>query len=969
VKASQAGKDLGGATFGVGSQQFNGPGGSAGADGDLAYFTFVKGLATNLTVPNLDQNESDVEANIGFTQLFGATKVSFVVSQLQGGGLATVKIKALIAGVQNQGATTAISDDVPWTGVNYIDHQDENTQIDIDKVTITRGTSSWTFIEGQADPAGAPANLNVDFTQDGSLSAVISGLDAGDKVLYETATEHDRLQISNPGGATAALDAAFDIGKLQIESGGITTTALPDIEFYDDGPNANGTAQTDTVDEDGAPLSAGNPGGPSDVTADSRETGTVTGIFNAGADGLKTFSLSSLAADIAGLPALTSQGGTVLYNVTGNTLTAYVEVSNANGAGYNATDDREVFTLALSGTNNATYTFVLLDQIDHAAPPAGTSVENNLTLNLGSILRVQDNDNDPATAAANKLVITLNDDSPVIDAGATNIVYANNLNPSPGGTGKFGYSIGLDDRDSYSSSSSDLLVSLLGSSNVGGTGVTNRSVTWLSETDNQAVFSVAFTYVSNPTSGATTNATGTITFDKVNDSYTFALSQPISSFSVLSLNTALGFTGYVENSSTVDSSQPDVSVAQLASNFFVQFRADEEPTGNGTDGAKNGNIDAVTVGTAWLENSQPANDDAFVQGEIFQSSNTWPSVQNTTAGIASDTIQSGEILDFNFFSTNPSGFISPAGVLKTTAPTIFIEFDGLDNGEDLVVLLKLVDQNNPNNVTTIPVICQYGDIFHSAQAGSIPAAFGFTGTLDNNDGLVVIEANDYNFLPGGNWTIQGAQVLPSTEGISGLAIDLNGAINGASSSTLVNLSTGQDGGQNNGGTWDGDVFKIVNIGFVTSVTPDALLNFDVKVIDFDGDTTASQNLSVSIGSATALSGTSGADTFVMTDISATDLDNVLSDATRTISGFNTSSDVLDFTTDATVANFESGANPFASLGAFITEANTQLDGTTDYYFGVVGADGYLAYDDDGVSMTALIKLVGVTSSFDHVDII
>lgn len=892
VKASQAGASLGGATFGVNSQHFDGPGGSGGANGDAAYFTFVKGLATNLTVPNLNQNESDVEANIGFTQLFGATKVSFVVCQMQGQTFATLKISALVASVQDTGATTAISDDTPFTGNVYVDNQDVNTLVDIDTVTIKRGTNVWTFVDGQAKPAGAPANLNVDFSGDGGLSALISGAAEGDKITYESNTEHDRLLIAAPGNAVASLNTAFDIGALQIESGGLTTTPLQDINFYDDGPDANGTAVSATVDEDGAPLLAdANPGGFGDNgSAGSSATGSIAGIFNAGRDGLKEFSLST---DTSGLASnLKSQGGTVVYNVTGNKLTAYVEVT---GAGYNATDDREVFTLELSGTNNSTYTFTMIDQLDHALTndpstvATETSFEDELALNLGSVLRVSDRDNDTKIADPTDLAISVDDDSPVINTADSD----NDLtfiNADLSGTGDFDYSIGVDDRDSYSATNTDLLLTLTGGSVGSGanSAITNRSVTWQSEDDDEAVFDFAFRYVSNPLTNTTTDATGSIVFDKDAGTYTLTLDNPILSFSVLSLNTALGFTGYVENTDTVDSSQPNVSVARLAENFFVQFRADEEPSGNGDDKAgENANIDAVPVGTVWDPDDQPANDDAFTQGEIFLSSNTWPSVNNSTAGIASDTIQYGEVLDFNFFNADPKGLTAPAASTKATSGTIFIEFDGLDNGEDLVVLLKLVDKADPNNTTTIPVIVQYDDIFHKQQANQIPAAFGFTGTLDNNDGLVVIEANDYSFLPGstGGWTIQGAQVIASTEGISGQGIDLVRAIGSlGGSSTLVPFNSGpnaKDSGNANGGTWDGDVFKIVNIGFVAEVTPDAQLTFGIKVVDFDGDTTGSQTLTIDIDSgtssalATATAGFAGMDS--ITELSTFDLARISSD--------------------------------------------------------------------------------------------
>jgi hypothetical protein len=1504
VKASQAGSSLGGATFGINSQHFDGPS-SSGAVGDAAYFTFVKGLATDLTVPNLSQGESDVEANIGFTSMFGATKVSFVVCQLQGGTRSTVKIEALVAGVSDAHGA-GVADDTPWTTTSYIDHQDQNVMVDIDEVTITRGTSSWTFVEGQAKPAGAPSDLNVDFSQDGGLSAVISGAAEGDKIMYVSNSEHDRLYIGAPGNSNSALATPFDIGAIKIEAGGTNTapvgqidiyddgpsitaaantqtlthdetpgvqantdsngtdlvagagsatiaslfsgvsgatdadvgtspigyarstsalitvsggsagtdgaatqeltyglhvvdgrdsglkttegteifmyngaggvvlgrvgteggatdapnangaiafalavnpvngevfvaqylslnhptggssydeaislnadavqetvtrsdkdgdsaidsdnnvgaqikfeddgptitassntqtvthdetpgidstdvagTALsggagsatisslfsgvsgatdtdvpgsppigyarsgsalvtatggnagadgpatqelsyglhvvdgrdsgvkttegteifmyngaggvvlgrvgteggatdspnangavafalavnpvtgevfiaqylslnhpntgsnddsislnadavqgtvsrtdkdgdvasdtdnnigaqinfeddgpnivaapsattvthdetpgidstdvagsalvvaggasiaslfsgvtggddpdvadnpigyarstasmlsistnapgadgpaaqslsyalsvsdgtpsgvstsegtqvymyagpgglifgrvgtegganPDspnangaiafalavnpangelfvaqylslshpnaasndesihldagavqmsvtltdkdgdtstdsnnnigdhINFEDDGPNANGTAVTATVDEDGATLGTGLPNGPGDVNFDSVATGSIAGIFGGGADGVKTYQLST---DTSGLStSLKSQGAAVKYDVNADhtVLTGYVE-KGANNVYDNGTD-RVVFTLALSGTNNSNYTFTLSDQLDHPATddPATsgtveTAFEDNLVLNLGSVLQVVDKDNDVATAAANKLAITVNDDSPVINSTDAQADMTFN-NADKTGHGTFNYSIGTDDRagSTYSASNSDLLLSFL-SGNVGGTAISNLSIAWSSESGGQAAYTFGFDYKSNPLDPtAITHDTGTITFDKVLHTDTITLDNAIVSFSVLSLNDAgVAFHGYLTGTDTETGSQPPVSVAVLKPNFVVQFTGSAEP-GGGLDGAKNYNIDAVAKGTTWSDTpgGGPTGDDTFTDGEIFQSQGAWVSVSTGTAGVAGDTMQQGEVLDFNFYDGNPTGHLTPpAGIHATSSSTIFMQFDGLDNGEDMVVLLKLHDPTGALPDTTRAVVVDAGDIFHKQDASSIPAAFGFTGTLDNNDGLVVIESQDYN-KAGEHYQITGAQVLASTEGIVGKGINLNGAIgtgggwNGTSYQSFADASEPGNtlttiNGSPEAGTWDGDVFKITNIGFVTETTPNAELNFGVKVHDYDGDTTGSQTITATINggssSATALS--------------------------------------------------------------------------------------------------------------------
>ena len=121
-------------------------------------------------------------------------------------------------------------------------------------------------------------------------------------------------------------------------------------------------------------------------------------LFNSGADQPLTFSLNT---DTSGLPSLTSGGVAVTYAVVGNTLTA--------SAGGNT-----VFTFSLNGTTGD-WTFTLVDQLDHPTLNGlpGDDTENDLAINLSSILRATDFDQDTVAAAANALIVTVDDDTPV----------------------------------------------------------------------------------------------------------------------------------------------------------------------------------------------------------------------------------------------------------------------------------------------------------------------------------------------------------------------------------------------------------------------------------------------------------------------------------------------------------------------------------------------------------------------------
>ena len=718
------------------------------------------------------------------------------------------------------------------------------------------------------------------------------------------------------------------------------------ITVDDDTPIASINLLTGTVDEDGVHEGAadsgpgdGIPGGTGDVAGEVvLASGNVSALFQSGADEPLSYSLTTNGLTALGLK---SGGVTVTYATTYDAGSNTWLLTASAGAG------NSVFTFSVQAATGA-YAFMLLDQLDHAA---GQN-ENDLNIALGTAINATDYDGDSVTAAANGLLITVDDDSPVVTA-KSNVVYANSSNPTPGGTGVFAYDIGADDRlgTVYSSANSDLSVSM-GDSTVGTTAITNKVVTWASESDTSAVFNLSFTYVSNnPTLGALTNATGTMTFDKVADTYTLSLADDIDSFSILKTSAAQGFTGYNIGGTTPINQQPPVSVAKLADDFFVQFSGFAEQ-GSGT-GANN-----IMAG----------GNNAFVPGELFSAATSWVSVSGTAAGVAGDTIQQGEVMDLDFFTASPFGDTTAAPT--ATSKGIYVKFDGIGS-EDLILVLKLIDPDDNSLITRAIIVDSEDIIIKNASTSpnnfhpiANPAAYGIT--LDQNDGAVIVESNDYNF-GNENYLIQGLQVLVSTEGVTGSGYNLNGnvGVSGASTgNTLTFSNESGEGSKSNpveageAGTWDGDVVKITDLGFVTSSTPDAHLTFNVVVTDADADATPAQTLDVTIEGDKTFTGGVGADTF---NFSGLDTDGSLTAATAVISaGFTSGVDTLNFPTAGTGANYTEVAAPAANVAAFITAADTALNGTTNYYFGVVGGDGYLAYDGDGTGITSIIKLVGVT---------
>ncbi len=550
---------------------------------------------------------------------------------------------------------------------------------------------------------------------------------------------------------------------------------------------------------------------PSGITDNDLQTTVATGSLTELliGNGPATFSLQSSPAF---LPTLTSDGVAVTYNVVGNTLTAMAGAAT-------------IFTLVVQA--NGAYTFTLSGPLDH--PLANGNDNEILTLNLTEAVKATNGGN--PVPLAGDLLIQVEDDVPAILA-TSNLVYSNSGNPG-GATGVFDYSTGADTRGSgpFSAADSDFK-SIMLTGNVGGTAISAQSVTWVSESATTATFDIEFDYAPNPANlGVKEEATGTLTFDKVNGTYTVTLDGPIEGFQVLKTSASLGITGYVPGGSTVDTTNPEVAVSQLATDFFVQFRSYAE-TGGGT-----GSNNLQTGGT---------NTNVFVNGETFTQTSSYVSLSNSENGVAGDTIGKGEVLDLNFYTSNPTGNLglTPTG----RADGVYLKFDGINN-EDLVIVLKLVGAGGVT--TTRALVVSNSDIYRNFSGATALAALAVYGiTLDNNDGAIVIESNDYN-AAGESWQIYGAQILTSVEDIT-TSVALN---------YDRDFNDGFDGLTSFADQSDNDVVKVSDIGFIKTqtTTVDADLDFQVVVQDADNDATSSVNLHVTIEAGNVFTGTAMAD--------------------------------------------------------------------------------------------------------------
>ncbi|GLQ76973.1 hypothetical protein GCM10007881_04890 [Mesorhizobium huakuii] len=608
--------------------------------------------------------------------------------------------------------------------------------------------------------------------------------------------------------------------------------------FKDDGPSISttGTEPTLTVDETTL--------GPA---ATQSFAANFSSAFGADGAGTLTYALGF------------NPGATGLVD----TLTGEAVVLSLNGAvleGRTAGTNDLVFTVSVDATGSAT-----LDQLRAVVHANPNDPDDSKTLNADNLVQltatITDKDGDHQSATLDiGTNLVFKDDAPTItvpfdgdqNAGngtGTHETLPNTLNASA--TGAFGYDIGADAHTAafYTSGGSDFVdqngalsgvqIGLTGTITGGGGGnILTPDVTLASESLTSATFNFSFTYDKDPAAGVQTGtAGGTLVFDKVADTYTIHLTDPLEGFSFDVIHTS-ELLSKVPTSNTghppivLEKLQADDPTTPANENFYVQF------TGNLINKANPFSLTNNGEGSS--------SDSTFTLGghEMVSNANeTWVSATQATNGVAGDTIQKGELLTLRFFNSDV-GIVNEATTPTATAGAMAIKFDGIGNSEDLMLILNLLDDKGTASTAddvsiTRAMYVENADIFRT---GHVPAPYSSEFTLDNNDGLVIIEQNDYN-AAGEHFVLQGAQIMQSGNGITGNSTAIN-----------LNPTTGAGGGSNattslvNFDPTDNDVLKITDIGFTSTVTqtPDAHLDFAFKVADADGDQTAMQHILVDV---------------------------------------------------------------------------------------------------------------------------
>lgn len=330
------------------------------------------GLQNAVATPLIpgDANDNDVA---DLSALFAAVATPGTdldpVGYAQSSG-AVVSIAGSSTGQDGEGATTVLS--LALQGSNGMDSGLKTT----DGFTIrlhVEGELVVGRVDGGAD--NGKAAFAVAIGSDGTLSVAqyIS-------LKHPDGSNADE-SLSLSGKIKAVLTVTDGDGDVAVDKVDIGHV----IRFEDDAPTAGQVTAAVVLDDEG--LSGGINGGPGDVAGAAISTsGNLA--FNAGADGLKSIALSGPAT-------LGTENVTSNWDATTNTLT----ISSVRGA---------LLNVVLTDPATGAYTINLLQPLMH--PVSGT--EDDITLNIG--YTVTDGDNDSATGS---LVVTIDDDTPTIQAG------------------------------------------------------------------------------------------------------------------------------------------------------------------------------------------------------------------------------------------------------------------------------------------------------------------------------------------------------------------------------------------------------------------------------------------------------------------------------------------------------------------------------------------------------------------------
>ncbi|WLG88227.1 DUF5801 repeats-in-toxin domain-containing protein [Pseudomonas cucumis] len=341
-------------------------------------FSFVTGARQNVTIPNLDQNEADVESNIDFTNVFNTKSASFDVVQLQSGKSAVVKVSAFSTAAE--------------PGVNFVNGYAGDTPVAITNIRVIN-ISTGLVIENSDGSVNDPT-IGISFANG---VATITGVLAGYQIEYTTTADHNRVLVENG----AALDARgndhadFDIGGFTLRKASTSTAEIGSkMIFEDDGPSISATGEEPTLTVDETVLA---------TNATQNFAANFNSAFGADGAGTQTYALG-VVAGASGLTD-TATGEAVNLSLNGTVV-----------EGRTATTNLLVFTVSVAANGDVT-----LDQIRAVVHPDPTNPDDSTSLSSDDLVTltatITDGDGDSVQATLNiGQNLMFKDDGPSISA-------------------------------------------------------------------------------------------------------------------------------------------------------------------------------------------------------------------------------------------------------------------------------------------------------------------------------------------------------------------------------------------------------------------------------------------------------------------------------------------------------------------------------------------------------------------------
>ena len=216
--------------------------------------------------------------------------------------------------------------------------------------------------------------------------------------------------VVQPTAGAAEENKTIKINFTVTDGDGDTASGSLSVNVNDDTPVAHNITSATILDDEAQTVFAGNAGGAGDVANANVAQGTAGALFTAGADGVKSVTISGGAfqvvyKDANGFAQIESvTWGAGVKDASGNTT------FTATSAHYTGTGSSVAATLVIGADGSYTYT-AFAPVVQSTASSGANPTEENATIKVDFV--VTDGDGD---TAAGSLSVDVNDDTPVAKA-------------------------------------------------------------------------------------------------------------------------------------------------------------------------------------------------------------------------------------------------------------------------------------------------------------------------------------------------------------------------------------------------------------------------------------------------------------------------------------------------------------------------------------------------------------------------